>query len=207
MEIISHRGYWTKEIAKNSSEAFENSFRLGFGTETDIRDVEGKLVISHDMPKGGEMPFDEFIQLFASFKIDSVLALNIKADGLALAIKNVMSKYPSVNYFCFDMSVPDMRDYIANNIPLLTRKSEVELSPAFLIESSGIWLDSFFGNWFDEVEIENSLSEGKYVCVVSSELHKRDYKEQWRILKSFSDREKLILCTDVPELAIEYFKG
>ena len=47
MVILSHRGYW-KDARKNSVDAFKASFVREFGTETDIRDYNGELVISHD---------------------------------------------------------------------------------------------------------------------------------------------------------------
>lgn len=41
MIILSHRGYWKETHEKNLPIAFERSFSLGFGTETD----KDKLVI------------------------------------------------------------------------------------------------------------------------------------------------------------------
>jgi len=41
MLVISHRGYWKELAEKNRPIAFERSFALGFGTETDIRDYKG----------------------------------------------------------------------------------------------------------------------------------------------------------------------
>ena len=55
MIILSHRGYWKSEEERNQEVAFHHSFDLGYGTETDIRDIQGKLVISHDMPQGNEI--------------------------------------------------------------------------------------------------------------------------------------------------------
>ena len=63
MEIISHRGYWKSVKEKNTEIAFSRSFALNYGTETDLRDCLGKLVISHDMPNGNEIYFDEFLSL------------------------------------------------------------------------------------------------------------------------------------------------
>ena len=57
MIILSHRGYWKLEEERNRAAAFQRSFDLGYGTETDIRDIQGKLVISHDMPRGDEITF------------------------------------------------------------------------------------------------------------------------------------------------------
>ena len=61
MRIISHRGYWNTPAEKNTIHAFQRSFALGFGTETDIRDLKGELVISHDMPIGDEIRFEDFL--------------------------------------------------------------------------------------------------------------------------------------------------
>lgn len=49
MIVLSHRGYWKNSLEKNKFVAFERSFSMGFGTETDIRDFNGELVISHDI--------------------------------------------------------------------------------------------------------------------------------------------------------------
>ena len=55
VEILAHRGFWKKESEKNTQIAFERAFDKGFGIETDLRDIKGEIVISHNMPVGGEM--------------------------------------------------------------------------------------------------------------------------------------------------------
>ena len=45
MKIISHHGFWHIPSEKNTETAFCRSFELGFGTETDVRDSLGALVI------------------------------------------------------------------------------------------------------------------------------------------------------------------
>ena len=45
------------------------------------------------------------------------------------------------------------------------------------------------------------------ICIVSSELHGRDHMEPWSLLNSFTHHESLILCTDLPEKAANYFKN
>src|SRR5687768_9122352 len=109
MKILSHRGYWTKPSEKNSIPAFMRSLECGFGLETDVRDCAGKIVVSHDMPIGGEVDFDQLIKLFRNS--NRLLALNIKADGLAVALKNALSACDIKDWFVFDMSIPDMRAY------------------------------------------------------------------------------------------------
>ena len=68
MKILSHRGYWNNLTEKNSKSAFRRSFQLGFGTETDVRDLNGELVISHDMPIFDEatLPFYNFLSIYSN---------------------------------------------------------------------------------------------------------------------------------------------
>ena len=92
MKIISHRGYWKRLAEQNTIKAFQRSFALGFGTETDIRDLQGELVVSHDMPKGDEMRLEKFLALVSSYEDahSLTLALNIKSDGLLIPLKNIL---------------------------------------------------------------------------------------------------------------------
>ena len=82
MRILSHRGFWLEPAEKNTMAAFRRSFELGFGTETDIRDSAGKLVISHDIPAGSEPTLVDVLDLMRATGCTGPLALNIKADGL-----------------------------------------------------------------------------------------------------------------------------
>lgn len=43
MQVLSHRGYWKHPNEKNLPIAFKRSFERGFGTETDLRDLQGSL--------------------------------------------------------------------------------------------------------------------------------------------------------------------
>ncbi|MCK7481214.1 MAG: hypothetical protein M0C28_31485 [Candidatus Moduliflexus flocculans] len=61
MIIISHRGYWKNAEEKTLKPLLEGLFELGFGVETDIKDLNGKLVISHDpATKAAAMDFEQF---------------------------------------------------------------------------------------------------------------------------------------------------
>ncbi|MCG6306599.1 hypothetical protein K6U21_20885, partial [Vibrio vulnificus] len=81
IDIIAHRGVWTIPLEQNTEEAFKSAFINGFGIETDLRDFNQNIVISHDMPKEGCMTFSDFISM-ASSNNNVTLALNIKSDGL-----------------------------------------------------------------------------------------------------------------------------
>ena len=113
MKILSHRGCWKNANEKNTNKAFQRSFAMGFGTETDVRDFNQSLVISHDIATGLEMNFTAFLDIASSdqHNIPLTLALNVKADGLAIQISKALEPHPKLDFFVFDMSVPDMRSY------------------------------------------------------------------------------------------------
>ena len=135
------------------------------------------------------------------------LALNIKSDGLQIKVKNLLQKYKIENYFFFDMSIPDHIGYIKANLNTYTRQSEYEKEPIFYNDSIGIWLDAFENKWYDAELINNHLNSFKKVAIVSFDLHKREYLDQWEFLKShhFHTNENLLLCTDTPETAKTFF--
>lgn len=207
MVILSHRGYWRDAKEKNTDVAFRRSFLLGFGTETDIRDLDGWLVISHDPPSQDAMPLDIFLQMHNDLGADLPLALNIKADGLQLILKKCIERFQVRDYFVFDMSVPDMIGYLKLGIPFFTRVSEYEREPILLAEAAGVWLDAFTDDWYTDTIVRSLLAAGKRVCIVSPELHRRAHLPLWSRLKEL-DRDssgKLMLCTDLPEEASSYF--
>lgn len=201
MIVLSHRGYWLESNEKNQAVAFQRSFDLNFGTETDIRDRDGALVISHDIPNGSEISLVEFLQILNLRNLP--LALNIKADGLVTQLLQTMQGIS--NWFVFDMAVPDMYAYLNAGVPVFTCMSEVEKMPVWLQQSAGVWLDAFSDTWFDADIINDLLKSGKQVCVVSSELHGRSYDALWKMLLPISGHPALMLCTDHPELAREFF--
>ena len=211
MKIISHRGWWDYPEARNSLAALETSFFSGFGVETDIRDCNGELVISHDCPLVNSEPpkLNELLKLAENyaFKKPLTLALNVKSDGLATLLKDSISRINSKNLDCFvfDMSVPDMRDYFSQGFDVFARLSEVEKTPAWFSKCSGIWLDSFEGEWFDLELITKYLQKDKRVCVVSPELHGRDKLYLWNLIYPLRKNNGLLLCTDFPGEANLFF--
>lgn len=209
LQIISHRGYWLEQSEKNTAIAFRRSLEHGFGIETDFRDLNGHLVISHDVPVEGAMKVEEFINLYKKIPVSAPIAINIKSDGLYSLVKNLVIKSGMTSYFVFDMSVPDTRGYIAQQIPVFTRLSEYEATPAFFDQSRGVWLDAFETEWYDSAIIQKLLDKNKQVAIVSPELHGRSHQELWGFLKenNFHQNEMVSLCTDFPLEAKEYFNA
>lgn len=205
MQIISHRGFWLQPEERNQPIAFNRSFDLGLGTETDLRDYNGKIVVSHDMAFSSSMLFEDLLDIMAGRNL--TLALNIKADGLAAEIKSLLKQYNHTNYFVFDMSIPDLVQQIKQNMIVFTGLSDLLPHTVLLEECAGIWLDSFKTQWYETELIDNFLGMGKKICIVSSELHKRDNSAQWKIIKQTKNlsSNNLLLCTDTPIEAINYF--
>ena len=203
MQILSHRGYWNSNVEKNTETAFIRSFELGYGTETDLRDNLGKISVSHDPPKGGELSFRGMLEIYSRFDKTLPLALNIKADGLQRMLSELIREYSVTEYFFFDMSVPDMLGYHNAGLRFFTRRSELEPEPSMIGESAGVWMDLFYSDWITESDVLPYLEQGKSVCLVSPDLHKRDPRSFWDSLASWgcSEDARLMLCTDRPEEA------
>lgn len=197
MQIISHRGYWLEPAEKNSRAAFERTLKAGFGTETDVRDLAGRLVVSHDPPTGGEMGWGELLAMFEGSGLP--LAVNVKADGLAPQLAQAFAA-SATPWFAFDMSGPQTVVFARQGLPFYTRHSDVEPEPILYAEAAGVWLDAFTNDqWIRPELVRRHLDAGKAVCVVSSELHGRDPASLWDRLAGLKGEGRVTLCTDRPE--------
>lgn len=210
MIILAHRGFWIQPEEKNTLVAFTRSFENGFGVETDIRDSIQKIFISHDIAKGNEMTAEDFFKLYNSYNSPFPLALNVKSDGLFKPMTDLLQENRINNYFFFDMSLPDALGYVKLGLKMFSRQSEYEREPYLYKEADGVWLDEFYQHWIDENIILQHLQEKKKVCIVSPELHNRNYKEEWdhyrHIINKFG-LENIMLCTDFPGEAKTFFNA
>ena len=211
MKILSHRGLWMKPEERNTHNALEKSLVYGFGFESDIRDYDGKLVISHNPAVSETLIFAETVfQLLQNYEDSYCFAINIKSDGIGEMIAESLKKHHLNNYFCFDMSVPQMIEYANAGICFFTRKSEYESGiPVLFDQAAGIWVDAFRDeDWITKKLLDTYLSQGKSVCLVSPELHGRKHLMFWQRLKDYKIcTDDLILCTDLPLEAKDFFKG
>lgn len=207
MIVISHRGYWKEAAEKNKPVAFHRSFDLGYGTETDVRDLRRTLMIAHDPPDGSEITLEAMLDILAGR--DLPLAMNIKADGLARDLAAIMAARGVRNWFTFDMTVPETVVQLRLGLPVFTRASEYEQPPPCYDRAIGVWLDAFESIWYTPATIESFLRDDKQVAIVSPELHGRDHLAFWSTLKAspVASHPKLMLCTDLPEQATAFFGG
>lgn len=210
LKIIAHRGFWKSKDEMNTRGAFSNAIKNNYGIETDVRDFCGELVISHEIPRGREaLTFDEFISNYQRdcriYNSDITLAINIKSDGLYLEISKILQKYHINNYFLFDMSIPDSMKYKLLNLKVFYRMSEYETLSNSIENIHGIWLDQFKSNWYNKKIINEIQDKWGNVCVVSPELHQRPYLDCWKILRDLKIKNKIMICTDFPDKAEEFF--
>lgn len=208
MKILSHRGYWRSAAEKNGMVAFERSFRLGFGTETDLRDKLQLLVISHDPPAADALGTDDVLALHRRIDASLPLALNVKADGLQDLVVAALERHDVRSAFLFDMSVPDMLHWCRRGVPVFTRHSDVEPHPVLYDRAAGVWLDAFASDWWGPDVIRRHVDAGKRVCIVSPELHRREHRRVWESLRTADllANDDVMLCTDHPEEATEAFR-
>lgn len=208
MIILAHRGCWSGPSDHNTLTACERALAAGFGLEIDIRDHAGALVLSHDMAAAQAQSFDTFLQLYSKICRDLPLALNVKADGLSGCLQELLVRYSISNYFVFDMSVPETLKYRRAGVKFFTRQSEYERESLFYEEASGVWMDEFHSHWITEAVIAQHLKNNKRICVVSPELHGREFRVEWeeyRKIEQQLGRNDLMLCTDRPEEARRFF--
>lgn len=208
VEILAHRGWWLEAPQKNQVIAFERAFAAGYGVETDVRDFNGRLVISHDMAQTDAMPLERFLDIHHAYGKPGWLALNVKSDGLHAALGEALLGAGIDRYFMFDMSVPDTLHYLKHGLTTFTRRSEYELGSSLDAEAAGIWWDCFEGAG-DALLAGSALRSGKAGVLVSPELHHRQHDEVWRTWRDdiggASGRSTLMLCTDFPEEADHFF--
>ena len=67
--ILAHRGIWNEIVEQNTMIAFKRAFERKIGIETDIRDYNGEIVISHDIPSGKMLFLSDFFKEYKKFNV------------------------------------------------------------------------------------------------------------------------------------------
>jgi glycerophosphoryl diester phosphodiesterase len=206
IEILAHRGWWEKPEEKNTLQALTRAFDAGLGVETDVRDCDGMIAVSHDPPTACSLRFSDLLAAYIQTGQPGVLALNVKADGLQTMVGKLLRDGAVDRYFLFDMSIPDTLQWLKAGLRVFVRQSEYEPTPTLYDQAAGIWLDAFTRDWYTPELIATHLAKGKQVAIVSPELHGRDPAAVWSILKPLSTGT-IWLCTDRVAEARRFFHG
>ena len=136
--------------------------------EVDVRSDGKNLVVGHDWDK----PDCYFLNYLEKCTKDSTLAINVKEDGLCDVLCDIMSKFKVRDYFFFDMSVPDLLNYI-KKCPEHTAFRMSEFENKTYTKCGWVWLDYFnYENYILYKKYNYHLNPNKYkIVVVSPELH------------------------------------
>jgi len=183
MKIIKHRVNSIQKIDQN------------FGAEIDIRDYDGDLVLSHDLPNQKSQKLDDFLNFLPK---DKLLAINVKSSGIEKKLFTSLNS-SNINYFAFDFSIPGLLNALEQKIVCALRLSEYEKE--IFQGPKWIWLDSFNSVWFDAKYIESLKNMNYLISVVSPELHQRTDKKEYTKIKSLINCNLIdAICTDIPEM-------
>lgn len=208
MKLLCHRGDWSHKDERNALASLQCALQEGHGVETDIRDCDGSLVISHDMPMFNDaLTLKQLLDVYVEVGKPGMLALNIKSDGLQVPIKKMLIEYGVTEYVVFDMSVPDTLGYIREEMTVAVRMSEYEDGKWLLDSVDTVWLDAFHTEWYDLDMMVSLLQSGKRVFIVSPELHGRPHQSLWNVLRKIPVpfENNIFLCTDLVLEALENF--
>ncbi len=199
LKIIAHRGFWKTNNQQNQLASFENALINGYGIETDVRDLDNQLVVSHNPPGSDALKLHLLLtRLHRNITLRSPLAINIKSCGLAASLNKLLNRHKINDYFVFDMAIPDTIEYLQLGLNVFLRLSEYEPLPD-LDGYQGIWIDQFHSQWFDQVLINTLLETEKSICFVSPELHNHPQRRLWDLIKEYKTNDKVLVCTDYPD--------
>lgn len=208
--ILAHRGLWHDPSEANSPEALIRALSEGFGIETDLRDLDGSIVVSHDPPSGFAPAFAQLLREWRAtgHTRGRFFALNVKADGLVSLLSSFRPLLSGLQHYFFDMSFPQLRLYVGAEYPVAFRVSEYEPISAGTIERLGadcrFWLDGFESDWWLNDSAINRLCDFAYVAVVSPEIHGRDPRNVWEwYANKVAGGCDVSICTDRPYDVLE----
>lgn len=202
--ILAHRGLWSKKSDQNTLDALVQALAEGFGLETDLRDYNSQIVVSHDIPQELPLTLADLLTSIAGLNISSSQAIgwNIKADGLVSELSG--TALPGESFF-FDMSFPQELQFRKESMPVAKRLSEYEKFDVLDVNDR-IWLDAFESDWYlDDLDFLLPLIRKARVTIVSSELHGREVARAWDFFKKYADPDNgLSICTDHPHELLRY---
>jgi glycerophosphoryl diester phosphodiesterase len=205
MKIICHRGLWTKKIEQNSLKACLEGAKLFDGIEVDLKNQNGKIVLSHDpITKNNHA-----VSLESLFKKTpkTFFALNIKEDGLGRELRKLISRHKINNYMCFDLSFPESLQFQKEQLRVFPRMGDMD--PKLKVFPKGLVIDVFDQTNYSQVL--RSLKALKDPCelfFISPELHGHQVEVNWSKIKRFltQSSHSAYLCTDRPADASQFFK-
>ena len=178
----------------NTVEAL-NTLPPGTAIEFDVRDSNGRLIVTHDPFTSGPFLEDFLLKCRGRF-----LIVNIKSSGIEPEVLRFLQEQQLTEFFLLDCSPPMMRQISdTGETRLAVRYSELEGLDTVLKwagRAQWVWIDCF-SSYILTRETETLLhSKGFKLCIVSPELQGRP--DDIPILKDLLSKPKIqidAVCT------------
>ena len=145
-----------------------NNIDKKFGIECDIREYNGKLILSHDPYVKGEI-FLDFIKNYNH----NFIIINIKTSGIANDILLILNQFNINNYFFLDLSIPEIILLSKKTNKIAIRLSEYEPIENVILYKNlvkWVWVDCFNDLYIDNNMYKILRDNNFKICLVSPEL-------------------------------------
>jgi hypothetical protein len=149
------------------------SFPEADGIEFDVRDSNGRIIVTHDPFTEGQN-LEEFISFCPPEKFYIV---NVKSEGIEFRILELLEQYKIKNFFFLDCSIPMMvklgKQYTKKLAIRLSEYESIETvkKMAHLVE--WVWIDTFTKIPLTQEQEQELHSLGLKLCFVSPELQRQ----------------------------------
>ena len=219
--ILAHRAYrdGTDPGRENSCAAVAECFEQGWGVEIDIRRSGGRFYLSHDI---GTVALANdalsFCHLVREMRPPAV-AINIKELGYERELLAFLEQEQIIDHvFLFDMEL--LEDIPGKTARLLStfhpririaarssdRHEPLERALACPF-STMIWADEFERFWLTGEDVRRAKESGKFVYVISPEIHGYDMRARNRRWEDFTLWGVDGICTDYPADLSRFIAG
>ncbi len=161
--IIAHR-------INNLDSESQDIFRVADGIEFDVRDSDGKIIVTHDPFTTGQL-FEDFLFYCDPSKFYIV---NIKSEGIEYRILELLKEHSIQNFFFLDCSIPMMvklgKQYTNKLAVRFSEYESIETVKKMASLVEWVWVDTFTKIPLTQEQQEELHQLGLKLCFVSPEL-------------------------------------
>jgi glycerophosphoryl diester phosphodiesterase len=212
IKILAHRGNvnGSNHSTENTVAVCEESVKLGFGLELDVRTYNEKLYAKHDpIESEKEQLWDEIVSVIKYYP-ELPIAINIKEADCECSLIKSISELDKCNIFLFDLELVvglEKYDSLASlyrnldpNLEVAIRVSDRKetLERAISSKSTVVWLDEFDKFWVSAESVHTLNQAGKTIYAVAPDLHGYSAQVSMNRCREFIEWGITGICTDYP---------
>ena len=168
------------------------------GVEVDLRDSGRRLILHHDPHRDGEN-FEDFLKRYRH----RFIVLNVKSEGIELAVHKLVARRGIKDFFFLDVSFPALVKLVKNGVPqVAVRFSEHEPAEACLAlagKVEWVWVDCFTKLPLTP-KIHAALRRRFRLCLVSPELQGHGAEKIAEYRRALAKMPVDAVCTDRTDL-------